>query len=614
MIAADAGEWVDIPPPSGTGDMLASVYDPGTVAADVYDRANHSGEQAISTVTGLQDALDDTATAAQGALADTAMQPGDDATALGSAAAADGYVLTADGAGNSAWEPPAEGGDGLETTDINTLAKLNAIVADATLVTASAFAAVATTGAYSDLTGTPTLGTAAAANTTDFEPSGAVSTHESTYSHARIPSADQKAALDGANAPDAGNVFATMADVGAGGGGTVTSVSISGSDGIEIDSGSPVTTSGTIALGINASALQTHLGLDSAAYTPSTDYATAAQGSLADTAVQPGDLPSVPTALTDLDTTTTGAELNADHAKLALIEEEATADQWAIDVPVAAMPVNYSVEAADVEAHLAGIDTALGSVGTGSGDLSASDIDTLAELNAILTDATLIDSAALAAVATTGAYSDLSGRPTFGTAAAADTGDFEPSGAISTHESTHDHATLPSADQKAALDGANAPATGNVFATMADVGAGGSPILAVLADGTETTLPGGSAQLDAKLDAAGGTLNGYLETGAVLSISAGEVTIPLDGRIYAVTLDQAVSLLTSDAPTAPICGSAMLYLQQADPAETVTLPAWYWPDGEAEAFDTAGALYRLTLYTDPLGNIHADATRQAVPA
>ena len=44
-------------------------------------------------------------------------------------------------------------------------------------------------------------------------------------------------------------------------GGTVTSVAVTGSDGIEIDSGSPVTTSGTIALGINSTTLSTHLGL-----------------------------------------------------------------------------------------------------------------------------------------------------------------------------------------------------------------------------------------------------------------------------------------------------------------------------------------------------------------
>lgn len=44
--------------------------------------------------------------------------------------------------------------------------------------------------------------------------------------------------------------------------GTVTSVALSGSDGIEIDSGSPITTTGTIALGINAATLKTFLALD----------------------------------------------------------------------------------------------------------------------------------------------------------------------------------------------------------------------------------------------------------------------------------------------------------------------------------------------------------------
>ena len=44
-------------------------------------------------------------------------------------------------------------------------------------------------------------------------------------------------------------------------GGTVTSVAVSGSDGIEVDSGSPITTSGTIALGLNKATLLTFLGI-----------------------------------------------------------------------------------------------------------------------------------------------------------------------------------------------------------------------------------------------------------------------------------------------------------------------------------------------------------------
>jgi len=43
--------------------------------------------------------------------------------------------------------------------------------------------------------------------------------------------------------------------------GTVTSVAVSGSDGIEIDSGSPITGAGTIALGVNAATLRSHINV-----------------------------------------------------------------------------------------------------------------------------------------------------------------------------------------------------------------------------------------------------------------------------------------------------------------------------------------------------------------
>ena len=110
MIAVLDGEWIDIPPPSGTGDMLAAVCDPTGSATDVYARANHTGTQEISTVAGLQDALD-------GKLANDA-----DAAALGSGIATDGYVLTADGAGGAAWEAPPEGGGGTGDQSSLTLA------------------------------------------------------------------------------------------------------------------------------------------------------------------------------------------------------------------------------------------------------------------------------------------------------------------------------------------------------------------------------------------------------------------------------------------------------------------------------------------------------------
>jgi hypothetical protein len=48
--------------------------------------------------------ISDLATAAQGLLADSAVQPDDNANTLGSGVATDGYVLTADGSGTTAWE------------------------------------------------------------------------------------------------------------------------------------------------------------------------------------------------------------------------------------------------------------------------------------------------------------------------------------------------------------------------------------------------------------------------------------------------------------------------------------------------------------------------------
>lgn len=41
-----------------TGVMAIATYDPQGIEADAFDRANHTGEQAISTVTGLQAAID----------------------------------------------------------------------------------------------------------------------------------------------------------------------------------------------------------------------------------------------------------------------------------------------------------------------------------------------------------------------------------------------------------------------------------------------------------------------------------------------------------------------------------------------------------------------------
>ena len=67
-----------------------------------------------------------------------------------------------------------------------------------------------------------------------------------------------------------------ISTTGGGGSGTVTSVAVSGSDGIEIDSGSPITTSGTIALGVNKTTLLSHINVeDGADVTDATNVAAA---------------------------------------------------------------------------------------------------------------------------------------------------------------------------------------------------------------------------------------------------------------------------------------------------------------------------------------------------
>jgi len=65
--------------PAGVGDMLIATYDPQGKNADAFARANHTGTQGVATITGLGTAAttnaSDYATAAQGAKADTAVQP-----------------------------------------------------------------------------------------------------------------------------------------------------------------------------------------------------------------------------------------------------------------------------------------------------------------------------------------------------------------------------------------------------------------------------------------------------------------------------------------------------------------------------------------------------------
>lgn len=145
-------------------------------------------------------------------------------------------------------------------------------------------------------------------------------------------------------------------------------------------------------------------------------YATAAQGSLADSAVQPADLASVATS---------GA-----YGDLSGLPTLGTA--------AAAATGDF---AAAVHTHAYSSLTGLPTLGTAA--------STDATAYATAAQGSLADSATqpgdLATVATSGAYNDLSGRPTLGTAAAANTGDFA---AVS-----HTHTIANVTGLQTALDG-----------------------------------------------------------------------------------------------------------------------------------------------------------------
>lgn len=123
--------------------------------------------------------------------------------------------------------------------------------------------------------------------------------------------------------------------------------------------------------------------LGTAATTPATDYATAAQGALADTAVQPDDSPSFGSIT--VSGTVDGRDVAADGTKLDGVEAGATADQTGAQIKAAyeAEPSAFTdaqfTKLAGIEASADVTDTA--NV-TASGALMDSEITNLAQVKA----------------------------------------------------------------------------------------------------------------------------------------------------------------------------------------------------------------------------------------
>ena len=211
--------------------------------------------------------------------------------------------------------------------------------------------------------------------------------------------------------------------------GTVTSVAVTGSDGIEIDSGSPVTTSGTIALGINATSLSTHLGLGS----------LATQSTITESQIS--DLQSYLTAESnDLSAAVTWANVPDGN----ITESSVTQHEAALTITESQISDLGSYQPSDAGlTSIAGLTTAADKmIYTTAADTYA--VTTLTSAGRALLD----DADAVAQRTTLG----------LGTAATSATGDFEASGAVSTHAAVTSSVHGISAFGATLVDDADAPA------------------------------------------------------------------------------------------------------------------------------------------------------------
>jgi len=196
----------------------------------------------------------------------------------------------------------------------------------------------------------------------------------------------------------------------------------------------------------SASAARTNLGLGTAATTASTDYATAAQGSLADSAVQPNDSPSFGSVT--VSGTVDGRDVAADGSKLDGIENNADITDTANVTAAGALMDSEVTNLAQVKAF------------------SSADYATAAQ--GALADSA-VQPADLATVATSGSYNDLTDKPAI------------PAAYTNSDVDTHLNTSTATADQVLSWTGTDydwvdagggAPSTADVLSATAGASAG----------------------------------------------------------------------------------------------------------------------------------------------
>ena len=302
-----------------------------------------------------------------------------------------------------------------------------------------------------------------------------------------IGSANQVLAV---NATADGLEFQTVS-----GSGTVTSVTVSGSDGIEVDSGSPINSSGTIALGINSTTLSTHLGLGS----------LATQSTITESQIS--DLQSYLTAETnDLSAAVTWA--NVPDANIT--ESSVTQHEAALTITESQISDLGSYQPSDAGlTSIAGLTTAADKM------LYTTAADTYAVATLTSAGRALLDDADAAAQRTTLGL---------GTAATSNTSAFEAAGAVSTH------AALTSSVHGISSFGATLVDDADAATARTTLGLGSAATTASTDYATSTQ---GSTADSALQDVVSDTtpqLGGNLDVNgqSIVSVSAGNISITPD--------------------------------------------------------------------------------------
>ena len=290
----------------------------------------------------------------------------------------------------------------------------------------ASLATVATSGAYADLSGRPVLGTAAASNIGDFAPA--------SHTHAAASISDStatgRALLTAVDAAAARSAIGVAAPAWGGISGT-----LSAQADLSAELAGKLSAASNLGDLPNTAAARINLGLGSAAQSAASSFATASQGVKADTALQPGaGLAAIDSAAsTKLASVQAGAQVNAVSS---VAGKTGAVTLAAGDISgLGAMATKSAVAVGDVTAtgtpsgttYLRGDGSWSVPPAGGGGGSSA-----WGAISGTLSDQTDLQTAlnakantsALAAVATAGTYASLTGKPTLGTAAASNIGDF----------------------------------------------------------------------------------------------------------------------------------------------------------------------------------------------